>query len=288
MTALLTRARAHLAEFPLILPAEDASEAAQRAITADPGLFGAIGALTADELREVLGPLPPRTVEGFLLGLFDRVANDMRILGTARIESALLAARRASHEPAIALKLGRLAARLELGASWLQAAGLTRDAVRRLAARTPLEADVMAVKSLYSMHRPTFAELRVRLAMSPTLTPTALPTLREAILAAQSLSAAPISSLVRQAVGGHPWGTGAAIPAHKLGSRSAARILVECLRALNVNTTSHGAGLVLLAGLYDLLGKTEDTTGMRHTLPPTRRGSEVVVVRDVTTTVRLP
>ena len=287
MTAHIDRARAHLTECPLDLPRADASGAAQKAVAADPGLLPAIGTLTADELREVRGPLPPRTIEGLLLGLFDRVATDMRVLGTARLESALLVARRASHEPVIAFKLGRLAARLELGASWLQAMGLPSEAVARLAARAPREADVMAVKSLYAMHRPTFAELRVRLTRPQTWTPAAHPTLREAILAAQGLAAAPCASLVRSAVGGRPWGAGVPLPPHRLGSRAAARILVECLRALGVNTTTHGAGLVLLAGLFDLLGKREETTGPRTKRARTEPGARVVIARDVSATLRL-
>jgi len=287
MTAHIDRARAHLAAFPLALPADDASEAAQKAVAADPGLLGAIGALTPDELREVLTPIPPRTIEGLLLGMFDRVATDMRILGTARLESALVVSRRASHEPVIALKLGRLAARIDLGASWLQAMGLPRESLRRLAARAPLETDVMAVKSLYSMHRPTFAELRVRLSMSATWTPASLPTLREAILATTGLAAAPAPSLIRSAVGGHPWGDGTALPPHRLGSRAAARILVESLRAQGINTASHGAGLVLLAGLYDLLGKSDETTGPRTRRSLTPPGERVVVAHDVSATLRM-
>lgn len=287
MAAFPTRAHAHLSRFPVALPADDASMAAQKALATDPGLLGAVGGLTPAQLRELLGPLPPRAVEGFVLGLYDRVATDMRILGTARLESALVAARRASHELGVALKLGRLVARLALGANWLEAAGVGPDAVRRLAARTPLEADVQAVKSLYAMHRPTFAELRVRLATSTVWTPAALPTLREAILATAGLSCAPCASLVRSAVGGRPWGTGEPLSPSRLGSRAAARILVESLRCLGLDASSLGAGLVLLAGLYDSFGKTDETTGprtLRATTPPDARP---VVARDVTTTLRM-
>lgn len=287
MTAFATRARAHLARFPLVLPAADASTAAQKAVAADPGLLGAVGGLTPAELRELLGPLPDRAAEGLVLGLYDRVATELRRLGTTRVESALVVARRASHEPAIAWKLGRLVARLDLGASWLQAAGLGPEAVRRLAARAPLEADVTGVRNLYAMHRPTFAELRVRLAASTVWTPTTLPTLREAILAAAGLSSAPCASLARSAVGGRPWGTGEPVAPGKLGSRAAARILLESLRTLGLHTGSLGAGLVLLAGLYDQYGKTDETTGprtLRATTPPTARP---VIARDVTTTVKI-
>jgi len=287
MTAFQNRARAHLASFPLNLPPDDASMAAQKAMAADPGLLGAVGGLTPTELADLLGPLPTRAAEGLILGIYDRVTTDMRILGAARIESALVAARRASHELAIACKLGRLVARLEMGASWLQAAGIGPDAIRRLAARAPLQADAESVKSLYAMHRPTFADLRVRLAATTVWTPAALPTLREAILATAGLSSAPCASLARSSVGGHPWGTGAPLPPAKLGSRAAARILIESIRCLGISTTTLGAGLVLLAGLYDLYGKTDETTGprtIRATTPPTARP---VVARDVTATLRI-
>jgi hypothetical protein len=287
MVAFPTRAHAHLSRFPVALPADDASMAAQKAVATDPGLLGAVGGLTPAELRELIGPLPLRAVEGFVLGLYDRVATDIRILGTARLESALVAARRASHEMVVALKLGRLVARLALGASWLEAAGIGPDAVRRLAARTPIEADVHAVRSLYAMHRPTFAELRVRLATSPIWTPAALPTLREAALAAAGLSCAPCASLVRSAVGGRPWGMGEPLSPSKLGSRAGARILVESLRCLGLNTSSLGAGLILLAGLYDAFGKTDETTGARTVRATTPPDARPVVAHDVTTTLRM-
>lgn len=305
MTSHIDRAKRHLAAFPLRLAPtttptadtvetaaaayddDDASMAAQRALVADPGLLAALGPLTPSEVRQLLGPLPSRAIEGLILGLYDRIATDMRLLGTARIESALIVARRASHEAAIAFKLGRMVARLELGASWLTSAGLGPESVRRLAARTPIEADILSVRSLYAMHRPTFADLRVRLAASPLWTPNAMPTLREAALAAAAISSAPCSSLVRSAVGGRPWGPMAVLPPSRLGSRAAARILIECLRALGLNTSSLGAGLILLASIYDLFGRTDDTTvppAPRATTPPTARP---VTAHDVSKTLRL-
>jgi hypothetical protein len=75
------------------------------------------------------------------------------------------------------------------------------------------------------------------------------------------------------------------MPHHVIGGRASARIIVEVLRAIGADTTSLGCGLTLLAAIYEVTGRSDDTTSNRW--PRSSQPEPGIRTNDVSVTDRL-
>lgn len=248
---LLLRAREHLDRHPLVPPRGAARGWLTRQIADDPGLLRALGGLRPHEVFGAVDwTLDDDAADELVAGIEERILATMRWLGLGCLEAALTTARRASLEPELAVRIGRIAARTSGASRLLVAAGLPASHLPQLAAGGAADGETTAaLRGLYGAHRPELAELRLRAFSQTRWCAKAQPVLRESVLALHGLTPSPADSIVRRAVGGRPWGHARATTIADLGPRTRIRILLEVLRRVDGGGLGPASGLALLAAL---------------------------------------
>ena len=252
---LVERAKEHLLDSPLVPAAQWAGPWLCQRVREDPALLWALGGLRPTELLAIFhGSLDQDALGDLSAAMAERILATMRWLGLGCVETALSAGRAASLHPALAGRIGRTATRTPGGSRLLSAAGLADEWIERLrGSDTGDRAADGAVRAVYGAHRPALAELRLRAFSAARWDPAAQPVLREAVLALHGLNPAPTDSLVRLAVGGHPWGNANGTTAEALEPRARVRILLEVMRRVDGIGLGPATGLCLLAGLPSLV-----------------------------------